>query len=73
MTSALKWTQINKINVLACAWSEFFAIASWYILSLKLKYELIKLGKRGDSRYTREYLEYVQNKAYMATRKEYVG
>ena len=33
MTSALKWSQINKINVLACAWSECFAIASWYVLS----------------------------------------
>ena len=40
---------------------------------LKLKYELIKLGQKGDSRYTREYLEYVQNKTYTATRKEYVG
>ena len=32
ITSALKWSQ-KKINVLACAWSECFAIASWYILS----------------------------------------
>ena len=38
-----------------------------------MKYELIKLGKKGDSRYTREYLEYVQNKTFTATRKEYVG
>ena len=29
MTNALEWSQINKINVLACAWSEYFAIASW--------------------------------------------
>ena len=47
MTSALKWSQINKINVLACAWSGCFAIANWYVFKLKLKYELIKLGKRG--------------------------
>ena len=47
MTSALKWSQINKINVLAYAWSGCFAIASWYVFKLKLKYELIKLGKRG--------------------------
>ena len=33
MTSALEWSQIKKINVLACAWSECFAIASWYVLS----------------------------------------
>ena len=33
MTSSLKWSQINEINVLACAWSECFAIASWYVLS----------------------------------------
>ena len=33
MTSALKWSQINKIDVLACAWSECFVIASWYVLS----------------------------------------
>ena len=33
MTSALEWSQINKIDVLACAWSEYFAIASWYVLS----------------------------------------
>ena len=32
ITSALKWSQ-NIINVLACAWSECFAIASWYVLS----------------------------------------
>ena len=31
ITSALKWSQ-NKINVLACAWSECFAIGSWYVL-----------------------------------------
>ena len=33
MTSALEWSQINKINVLACARSECFVIASWYVLS----------------------------------------
>ena len=33
MTSALEWSQIKKINVLACARSECFAIASWYVLS----------------------------------------
>ena len=32
IASALKWSQYI-INVLACAWSEFFAIASWYVLS----------------------------------------
>ena len=32
IASALKWSQ-NKINVLACAWSECFAIAFWYTLS----------------------------------------
>ena len=31
MTNALEWSQIKKINVLACAWSECFAIASWYV------------------------------------------
>ena len=35
------------INVLAYAWSECFAIASWYVFKLKLKYELIKLGEGG--------------------------
>ena len=29
---ALKWSQ-KTINVLACAWSECFAIDSWYVLS----------------------------------------
>ena len=33
----------------------------------------LKLGEGVDSRYTRKYLEYVQNKTYTATRKEYVG
>ena len=33
MTSALKWSQINNINVLTCAWSQCFMIASWYVLS----------------------------------------
>ena len=33
MTSALEWSQIKMINVLACARSECFAIASWYVLS----------------------------------------
>ena len=33
ITSALKWGQ-KKINVFACAWSEFFAIASWYVFKL---------------------------------------
>ena len=32
IASALKWNQ-KIINVLACAWSECFAIASWYVLS----------------------------------------
>ena len=32
ITGALKWSQ-KKINVLACAWSECFVIASWYVLS----------------------------------------
>ena len=32
ITSALKWSQ-KEINILACAWSEIFAIASWYVLS----------------------------------------
>ena len=32
MTSALEWSQIKMINVLACARSECFAIASWYVL-----------------------------------------
>ena len=46
-----------------------------YILvcfKLNVKYELIKLGK-GGLRYTQEYMEYVQNKTFTATRKEYVG
>ena len=29
----LRMESKNKINVLACAWSECFAIASWYVLS----------------------------------------
>ena len=45
ITSSLKWSQ-NKINVLTCAWSECFAIASWYVLS-NVKYELIKIRRRG--------------------------
>ena len=32
IASALKWSH-KIINVLACAWSECFVIASWYILS----------------------------------------
>ena len=32
ITNALKWSQ-KEINILACAWSECFAIASWYVLS----------------------------------------
>ena len=53
MTSALKWSQINKIDVLACAWSECFAIASWPCFKLNVKYELIKLGKGGLQIYPR--------------------
>ena len=42
-TSALKLSQINKINVLACAWSECFVIAS---LKRRGLYEVsIGLGK----------------------------
>ena len=52
MTSALKWSQINKINVLACAWIECFAIASCIYFMLKMKCELIKIRLKGDSRYT---------------------
>ena len=32
ITNALKWSQ-KIINALACAWSEIFVIASWYVLS----------------------------------------
>ena len=32
IVSALEWSH-KIINVLACAWSECFAIASWYVLS----------------------------------------
>ena len=32
IASSLKWSQ-KIINVLACDWSECFAIASWYVLS----------------------------------------
>ena len=32
IASALKWSH-KIINVLACAWSECFAISSWYVLS----------------------------------------
>ena len=36
----------NRNNVLACAWSECFAIASWYV-KLNLKCEFIKIRRRG--------------------------
>ena len=32
IASALEWSH-KIINVIACAWSECFAIASWYISS----------------------------------------
>ena len=32
IASALTWSH-KIINVLACAWSECFVIASWYVLS----------------------------------------
>ena len=32
IASALEWSH-KIINVLACAWSECFAIAAWYVLS----------------------------------------
>ena len=32
IASALEWSH-KIINLLACAWTEYFAIASWYVLS----------------------------------------
>ena len=32
IVSALEWSH-KIINVLACSWSECFAITSWYVLS----------------------------------------
>ena len=32
IASALEWSH-KIINVLACAWSECFVIASWYVLT----------------------------------------
>ena len=48
---------------------------NFLLVRFKLMWNMswVKLGEGVDSRYTWEYLEYVQNKAYTDTRKEYVG